>query len=85
VDNALETISGSGDGLSKVLSCNFLEGRGNPRETSAIITDVLAQIRTGHVPNTSLESYRYTILFRMMMMMIIMMTMAVKQQRRRRL
>jgi hypothetical protein len=47
--------------LLKVLSCSFLEGWGNPRETSAVKTDGLAQIRTGHVPNTSLERYSYTI------------------------
>jgi hypothetical protein len=55
--------SGSCHGLTKVLSCHLPARTEKTMKVPLRIASVLAEIRTKHLPNTSLEGYLYTILF----------------------
>jgi hypothetical protein len=41
-------------------NCIFLEGFSETTKNSGTIVDIPAEIRTQHLPNKSLELYRYT-------------------------
>jgi hypothetical protein len=56
----LKDLEGSSSVIIEILHSNFMERLRKSSKTSVKIFDVLIELRTKHLPYTSLERYQYT-------------------------